>query len=117
MCDICKRNHRVIEITITDNNGSTHYCPNCIIIEASNGRLKLTDNPNLICDITRKPGAVIFESLNEHYTLQSDIMMRLLTYNLTPNEWKTLIKKYNQNNYMLHDDFYDEDGNAIQPVY
>ena len=38
-------------------------------------------------------------------------------YNLSPKQFKALLKNGHENwEFMLHDDFYDDDGNAIQPA-
>jgi hypothetical protein len=36
--------------------------------------------------------------------------------NLSPEEWKKLTRTHDENEFLLHEDFYDEDGNALQPV-
>ncbi len=44
-------------------------------------------------------------------------MKRLITHRLTPEEWKILYDKYvkptNSFMFMLHDDFYDEEGHYL----
>ena len=43
----------------------------------------------------------------------------LATHSLKPEEWKNLVEKNNHKDYafLLHEDYYDEDGNALQPMY
>lgn len=91
-------------------------CPNCIAYGILNNKISFINNPNFIDDITGKPGAVKFEAYGESYTLERRTMMRLLAHSLQPKEYKALAKKYGADKYMIHDDFYDEDGNAIQPM-
>lgn len=40
---------------------------------------------------------------------------RLVNYSLRPNEWYNLAKRYGWWQFLLHDDFYDDDGKAAQP--
>ena len=35
---------------------------------------------------------------------------------LMPEEYNILLTNHNSREYMLHDDFYDEEGNALQPI-
>jgi hypothetical protein len=48
------------------------------------------------------------------YQLSKDILIRLIRNNLTKKQYKELIIKH-PNSFYLHDDFYDEDGNKLQP--
>ena len=116
MCIKCGKEYPRIEITLQDKNGERTFCPNCLAISYFNDELKLENDEQLICDITNKKGAIIFESYDEHYILEKDIMLRLIAHNLKPEEYFVLCKKYSENNYMLHDDFYTEEGIAIQPM-
>ena len=54
------------------------------------------------------------------YSLDKEIMHRLLKYNLKPEEYLKLKEigeeKGKGFQYMIHDDFYTEDGIAIQPI-
>lgn len=116
-CEICKRElEKCIDYCITDNEGEKHYCPNCITLKILQGEIELTNSKSLICDILKKQGAVKFSCMDEEYYLEKDIMIRLLTHNLTKQEYITLVSKYGDELYMLHDDFYTIDGKAIQPA-
>lgn len=115
-CMYCGFSYEPIIISLRDANGVRHMCPNCIAAKVSEGIIKFTPIEELVDDITGIPGAVEFTSGSEHYILAPKAMLRLLAHNLQPNEWLALSKKYDPCNYMLHDDFYDEDGNAWQPT-
>lgn len=103
---------------IIDKNRTICLCPNCSAIMEQEGTLKFENDLDLVCEVTGKEGAVIFSSGNEMYTLDKDIMHRLLKYNLKPKEYKILQKKKSHLgfHYMIHDDFYTEKGIAIQPL-
>ena len=118
MCDKCKKNYGIIEIKLIDRNGTKQFCPNCLAYECYNGLKEKLENTNQFsCDISGKIGAICFKSDNEEYILEKEIMMRLLRHSLKPDEFFVLAEKYDYNNYMLHDDFYDfETGEAIQPM-
>lgn len=115
-CEHCGYSIAHVVITLTDGVRSQMLCPNCIAYGILDNKISFTNNPNFIDDITRKSGAVRFEAYGESYTLERCTMMRLLAHNLHPAEYKALAKKYGADKYMIHDDFYDEDGNAIQPM-
>jgi hypothetical protein len=43
--------------------------------------------------------------------------MRLTTYNLRPEQYKNLLKNgHESSEFLLHEDFYDENGIAQQPM-
>lgn len=115
-CNLCGMESEVVLVTLTDGTSQHCMCPNCIAASVANGTIAFSRNYNLIDDITGVPGAVQFVSMAEQYTLAPRTMLRLLAHDLRPNEWKALCKKYDEHNYMLHDDFYSPDGEALQPV-
>lgn len=117
-CKKCLRNIKDnIIVNIIDRNGVKSYCPNCLSFELQTHNLNIAEDINLDCDITRQPGAVIYKSGDELYVLNKKSMLRLLSYNLTPDEYKILKDKAGDKfMYMLHDDFYTEDGEALQPI-
>jgi hypothetical protein len=49
------------------------------------------------------------------YRLCSDCHHRLHARTLRPREWYNLAKRHGWRQFLLHDDFYDEDGSASQP--
>jgi hypothetical protein len=50
------------------------------------------------------------------YFVCSNCLFRLNTLNLSKKQFRNLIKSgHDQSEYLLHDDFYDEDGQAMQP--
>lgn len=116
MCNICGLNKEVLNIKITDANHTQIFCPNCLIISMAYNELKLVNNMSFIDDISKKSGAIKYESYKESYVLEAETMKRLIKRNLTPKEHKILVKKYGEHSYMLHEDFYDENNRAIQPI-
>lgn len=118
MCMLCGES-TVVDIMIIDKNSSRVYCPNCIYRALSYGLLNLCDNPMLTDDITGEEGAILYVTHEEEYCLNKNTMKRLIYHNLTPDEWKILHKKYVEPTgtfkFMLHDDFYDDEGNALRP--
>ena len=49
------------------------------------------------------------------YQLCAECNSRLVGFALRPLEWFNLAAKHGPNKYLLHDDFYDDDGTAYQP--
>jgi hypothetical protein len=115
-CEKCGYDKSIINITIRDFVGEITLCPNCLAVAFLNDKLHFVDNANLICDITGERGAVEFITCDEYYCLNSKAMMRLISHNLKPLEYFALAQKYGNHKFMIHDDFYDEDGFAIQPM-
>lgn len=116
VCEKCQKDYGKIIIRLRDKNGEQTFCPNCLAFTVSNGDLKIENDKTLRDDVTGKFGAVEYCSLNERYTLEKETMIRLICKNLTPEEWFALKEKYGADKFELHDDFYDEDGYAIQPM-
>ncbi|MFT8322548.1 MAG: hypothetical protein ABF649_16780 [Bacillus sp. (in: firmicutes)] len=52
---------------------------------------------------------------NQPYKLCNQCHERLLKYSLRPIEWYNLAVVHSSNKFLLHDDFYEEDGEACQP--
>lgn len=119
MCQLCGKS-TIVDIMIIDKNSSRIYCPNCIGIALYHNFLNLVNNPDLKDDITDGYGAILYITNKEQYCLNRETMKRLITHNLKPYEWKILYDKYvkptNTFRFMLHDDFYDDNGNALQPL-
>lgn len=114
-CMHCGYSKENVLATLIDNAEVRTLCPNCFTVAVHAGELEFEADYDLVDDITGLPGAVKFVSGSETYTLAPRAMLRLLAHDLQPNEWKALVEKYGMQ-YMLHDDFYDEDGTAWQPV-
>lgn len=116
MCNACSSNSPIVKVTITDKNQVATFCHNCLAVKVINKEVNFENNYKFICDVTKKPGAVKYESADETYILSSDILERLILHSLTKDEYFALIEKYGENSYMLHDDFYDPStGEAMQP--
>lgn len=113
VCCGCHKHYSMIIEKITDANGSRFFCPNCLAIRYHD--MSLVNIPSLKDDVTGKPGAVVFESYKERYQLDAECMRRLISHRLNTREVRALRQKYGANAFMLHDDFYDDKGHAIQP--
>lgn len=118
MCMICEKS-TIVDVMIIDGNTSRIFCPNCLEMLTYTDRLKFVEHPDITDDVYSTRGAIIYVSLNESYKLKANTLRRLILHNLKPEEWKALHKKYveepNTFKFMLHDDFYDDEGNALQP--
>lgn len=80
---------------------AVHYCPNCICILIQVEQNKLKDT-NILKD-------------DEYtYVLSRAMLIRFLSLNLTKKQYFEFKEKY-PNCWYLHGDFYDEDGNRLQP--
>jgi hypothetical protein len=54
---------------------------------------------------------------NKTYNVCTNCLQGLMLYDLSPVEYKNLLKNgHKATEFLLHDDFYDEDGRALQPV-
>jgi hypothetical protein len=116
-CSKCTQNNDFVIAKLTDKNGEQLYCLNCLMVASINRKLCLTDNPLFVDDVTGEAGAVKYENHDEIYFLSVDRMMRLITHNLSPEEYFALAKKYGADKFLLHSDFYDAfDGEALQPA-
>lgn len=62
-----------------------------------------------------KEQAIIFDDYDATYELCSSHMEKLIRKNLTTREFSELYLKH-RNTFLLHDDFYDSKGKAIQPM-
>ena len=51
------------------------------------------------------------------YKICSNCLDNLVNRNLSQKQFKNILKNgHSDNEYLLHEDFYDEDGNALQPM-
>lgn len=115
-CSRCNRDYGDIEVTLTDAYQSTTFCPNCLLIAFQENEIAFLNNMNWYDDISGKRGAVEYRSGKERYMLERRAMMRLISRNLRKKEWSALVEKHGANQYMLHSDFYAEDGTSLQPI-
>lgn len=112
ICTKCHQHYSMIMSIIVDGNGNRIYCPNCMAKEADT--MPLANVSDLHDDVTGEPGAVAFMAYKEVYTLEAERMRRLIKHTLAPDEVLALRNKYGADSFMLHDDFYDDEGNALQ---
>lgn len=97
----CSKCDREIESNIMVNLNGKDFCPNCISLYVCWNESELPKN-NILID-----GEDTME-------LTRDLIVRLIRKNLTKRQYHKLKKLY-PNNWYLHDDFYDEEGNKLQP--
>lgn len=72
----------------------------------------------ILCQACQKERATLLEVVDNPeypYHLCEGCHERLLTFSLRPIEWYHLAVIYSPGHYHLHDDFYDDDGKAVQP--
>lgn len=70
------------------------------------------------CEACENSSATIVETCDDElqpYRLCQSCHHRLHALSLRPVEWYNLAKRHGWEKYLLHDDFYDEDGSAGQP--
>lgn len=121
MCQRCGVSHTV-DAMVIDANATRVYCPNCLIFVVATNAVPFEENILIRDDITEKPGAISYISSGETYNLNKVTFKRLVLHNLTPWEYKLLCKKYVEPTderrfmFLLHDDFYSDEGIAVQPI-
>jgi hypothetical protein len=70
------------------------------------------------CEACESMPATVVEPCDDEanpYRVCEQCHDRLMALSLRPIEWYNLAKCHSWKKYLLHDDFYDEDGNASQP--
>ena len=121
MCQRCGVSYTV-DAMIIDANTTRVYCPNCLIFIVDTDAVCFKENILVRDDITGEPGAISYISSGETYNLNGDAFKRLVLHNLTPSEYKILYKKYVEPTderrfmFLLHGDFYSDEGIAVQPI-
>ena len=119
MCQLCGVS-TIVDIMIIDKDSSRIFCPNCLTAGIYNNYINFANNNDLRDDITENYGAVAYIAQNESYILERATLRRLILHSLKPYEWKILhdkyVKPFNKFQFMLHCDFYDNEGNALQPA-
>lgn len=52
------------------------------------------------------------------YEICSNCLIMLVNYSLSKKAWNKLIAEgHSEHEFLLHEDFYDEEGNALQPNF
>lgn len=121
MCQRCGVSYTVDNMII-DANATRVYCPNCLVFIVATDAVTFNENLYIKDDISGEYGAISYISAGETYNLNRDAFKRLVLRNLTPTEYKILYDKYVEPSdqrrfqFMLHEDFYTEEGIATQPV-
>jgi len=76
-------------------------------------------NQNMVTiELIDKADLMIDREKGKHfnYNLCNNCLLQLVTYSLSKEQYRRLIQNGHTNKeFYLHDDFYDEEGNAIQP--
>ena len=94
------------KVIIGDPNGIVEYCLYSKPLPVVSEEYK--------CFVTDRPGlAVQTDTLT--LDLVPDIVRRLFLVALTPEEYKRIRKAVYDHEFWIHDDFYDENGIALQP--
>lgn len=119
MCMLCGKSYTV-DIMVIDKNSTRTFCPNCLTVATLNNTLMFENNKNIKDDITGEYGAILYIADREQYSVNRDTLRRLILCNLTPKEWNILndkyVKPHNTFRFLLHEDFYDDDGIALQSM-
>ena len=117
-CDICGiEEYPRILTRIIDKNKKQVLCPFCVTKGVLDGTLDtLEEDPGFVDDITGQNGAIKISNGDDEYSLNKETLLRLLGHCLTKAEYKILTEKYSEENYLLHEDFYDDEGNALCPI-
>jgi len=70
------------------------------------------------CQACKEKAVEVIEKCDDEiqpYELCQECHRRLLSYSLRPIEWYNLASIHTFNKFLLHDDFYEDDGEATQP--
>lgn len=67
------------------------------------------------CELQPRTVVESCDDASEPYLVCTGCHQRLLARSLRPLEWFNLAKRHSWSRFLLHDDFYDEDGTAAQP--
>jgi hypothetical protein len=121
-CDLCKT--PMYAATFSNLNGiqNVKACPNCMIMSVLEGEIKSvkSDCRCLLCD-SQKVAALIhdfkFDEERTHveYSVCLYHCKRLIRKNLKPADVLKMRAHFGIDTFQIHDDFYDEKGNALQP--
>lgn len=119
-CEKCKLVPVEMCYTIKGQHSEVVMCPNCMSESIYNRGVKwpIADSDKR-SEISDKPDAlsIIVPGYIKHiYVVTTDEAVRLLEHALMPDEYKALLKNHSETEYELHDDFYTEDGFALQPM-
>jgi protein-arginine kinase activator protein McsA len=58
------------------------------------------------------------ESKDPSYMVCSNCLVDLVNCNLKPKQFKLILSNgHDDSEFLLHGDFYDDEGNALQPTY
>lgn len=118
MCQLCGKDMPYLDYHINPGNAPEQvYCPN------HTTELILTEKLNIPegiyqSEISGQRGAVLVQDSQCKYLVTPDEALRLLGHSLRPEEYLKLVNNdsHDQEDFLLHDDFYDYDGTALAPM-
>ena len=123
----CQINEDFLIITVDNGEDLKAFCPNHMLMymfEKSDLRkLMLSSYKSEVekigcCDACGKQGDVVYGTTNRDKRLQialcEDDFERIVFRNLTPEGYLNIVEKFGMF-HEIHDDFYTEDGYALQP--
>ncbi len=70
----------------------------------------------MTCDICDYDKPLTLIDHDVVFVLCPNHLFKLVTHDLSPEEAKKLIKKHGNKTFYLHNDFYDDQGNALQRI-
>jgi hypothetical protein len=104
-------------IEVETKEACYHFCPNNLINEAFEG-LPHFIQPCTSSELSGLPGYIYRTANYDGNTvalhLTREEMYRMLSLSFTPDEYRRIRDKHGIF-HEIHDDFYDDDGTAIQP--
>ena len=119
MCDFCGNSlgFDYLDHIISGKSETIKICPNCVVSGVYYNTINFPEG-NFISEISGAKNAIeIKEQISdETYYLSPNEAKRLFCHMLMPEEYNILLTNHDNREYMLHDDFYDEEGNALQPI-
>jgi len=114
MCDNCGRDFGTYEVKIDNGKKKYSYCLNCIALFSYANRLNI-ESGEFTSEISGSSGAVKVVLGGDEYFVTVEEAKRLLNYGLMPNEY-TVLNHNHGGEFLIHDDFYHNDGLASQPT-
>lgn len=114
----CRVEDQRLLIVVDDGKTRRMMCPNHAIFWAL-GVEEVAVLPSLLkepytCEVCGKPGGEVVDFPDRMY-LCAEETKDLLLHRLRPEQWRILHRAH-PGAFLLHDDYYDDDGTALQPV-
>jgi hypothetical protein len=115
----------IIAAVLGSEPNEVALCPNDLIVAALKGELKNAAEVELPCFFCGKPaiGLCVDFKMDQkadprdvEYAACAEHLEALAMRDLHPGEVSKLRDFYGEDTFMVHDDFYDEEGNAVEPA-